>query len=386
MRTLVLSAEDVAATVRHVGLDALMDEVIAELHDACDDQHGIDNYDVPKREGFSYDNPAVGLLEWMPLLKRDAEAFIKLVGYHPNNPWKRGLPTVLSSLLKFDITNGHLNVIADGTLATAIRTGAASAVASRILARPDSSKLGLIGAGAQAVTQLHALSRLFPIREVYVFDIDPRVAASFEGRTETLNLSGVSFHVCSANEVARAADILCTATSVAVGGGPVFEDGALSPSVHINAVGSDFPGKTELPRSLLDRALVCPDYLPQATWEGECQALPPEQLGPDLMQLVRGCSQYAANRSRTTVFDSTGFALEDYVVLGVLERIAQQIGLGVEIEMESRGDPHDPYAGLAGAPEATGRVGMGLVEAMDSGFARNGQAREVRAGSKGTKT
>ena len=376
MRTLILSAEDIAAAVRHVGLDALMDEVIAALHAACDDQHGIEAYDVPKREGFSYDNPAVGLLEWMPLLKRDVEAFIKLVGYHPNNPWKRGLPTVLSSLLKFDTTNGHLGVVADGTLATAIRTGAASAVASRILASPGSSTLGLIGAGAQAVTQLHALSRLFPIREVYVCDIDVRVAQSFARRVETLQLDGVRFHICAANEVARAADILCTATSVAVGGGPVFEDGALSRSVHINAVGSDFPGKTELPRSLLDRALVCPDYLPQAAREGECQALPPEQLGPDLMQLVRGSGQYAANRTRTTVFDSTGFALEDYVVLGVLERIAAEIGLGLEVEMESRSDPHDPYAGLAGSLVAPLRIDMDLKEAVGAaGSQRPGKNR-----------
>jgi ornithine cyclodeaminase/alanine dehydrogenase-like protein (mu-crystallin family) len=154
-------------------------------------------------------------------------------------------------------------------------------------------------------------------------------------------------------EVCRGADIICTATSVANGAAPVLPDRGLQPWLHVNAVGSDFPGKTELPLELLQRSLVCPDYLPQARREGECQQLPAAAIGPDLVQLVQNSTRYETHRANSTVFDSTGWALEDYVAVRIFQSLAAELQCGTELELVDLGlDPKSPYA-LAD-PVATG--------------------------------
>lgn len=112
--------------------------------------------------------------------------FIKVVGYHPSNPSKFNLPTIISTISEYDTNSGHLCAVIDGVLATAIRTGAASAVASKLMAHPESSTLGLIGCGTQAVTQLQALSLCFKIERVLIYDIDPNALSSFEKRCSAL--------------------------------------------------------------------------------------------------------------------------------------------------------------------------------------------------------
>jgi ornithine cyclodeaminase/alanine dehydrogenase-like protein (mu-crystallin family) len=142
---------------------------------------------IPPRDGFEYDNPSRGLIEFMPILKLGDMMTMKVVGYHPSNPNQRQLPTVLSSISSFNTDNGHLAALTDGTFLTALRTGAASAVASKLLGHPDSCVLGIIGCGAQAVTQLHALSRVFKFEKVLSYDIDPSASKSFK---RELNLLG----------------------------------------------------------------------------------------------------------------------------------------------------------------------------------------------------
>ncbi len=159
--TTIIARDHIATIVDAVGLDQLMDEMIASLTSA------ISGYDATRthvraRDGFHYNEPDVGLLEWMPVMHTAQSTTIKVVGYHPSNPAQRSLPTILSTISVFDTATGHLTGLADGTFLTALRTGAASAVASRVLARPSSSVLGLIGCGAQSITQLHAILRVLP--------------------------------------------------------------------------------------------------------------------------------------------------------------------------------------------------------------------------------
>jgi ornithine cyclodeaminase/alanine dehydrogenase-like protein (mu-crystallin family) len=309
-----------------------MDEVISGLHAVCLDETTDKHFEIPKRGGFNYNFPTTGLIEWMPIHENGDCVVIKVVGYHPDNPASCQLPTVMSSLMRFDTRTGHLRVIADGTLATAIRTGAASAVATRAMAKSDCGCLALVGAGSQAVTQLHAISRVFDLKEVLVYDIDDSVAESFIGGT--------------CDEAVRGADIICTVTSVEVGKGPVFNDKHLKPWLHVNAVGSDFPGKTEVPTSLLMRGFVCPDFLPQAMVEGECQMLDEAQIGAELPLVLRDEQQLPGLQESLTVFDSTGYALQDHVILGVFERHARAMNLGQEVQLECVADPHDPYFGV----------------------------------------
>ena len=144
MNTELFTQQDLAHIVSQVGLDRIMDDTIEALSAALRD-FDPRSHITPVRDGFSYQEPEVGLLEWMPAMKSGEAITIKMVGYHPANPLRRGMPTILSTVLCFDINSGHLRAVFDGNFLTAIRTGAASAVASRVLARPDSSILGLIG-------------------------------------------------------------------------------------------------------------------------------------------------------------------------------------------------------------------------------------------------
>jgi ornithine cyclodeaminase/alanine dehydrogenase-like protein (mu-crystallin family) len=348
LSTLLLGEDELRRIARVVGIDALMDETIVELERALA-RFDPDRVDVRKREGFAYRLPVSGALEWMPVMEVGREAVIKIVGYHPRNVSSE-CPTIVSSMSLYDVRTGHLRALADGAFPTALRTGAASAIASKILAREDSTTIGLVGCGAQAVTQLHALSRVFKIDRVLVHDTAQEALASFARRVAFLGL-GVS--IASLSEVERGADILCTATSVDAGAGPVIGGTELKPHVHVNAVGSDLPGKAELPSSFLRRAFVCPDFLPQALVEGECQQLGLEEIGPTLAEVVKNPSLGHLHRDRPTVFDSTGFALEDQVVFGVLLRHAERIGVGRLLRVEtSADDPRDPYGFVAQAAPA----------------------------------
>lgn len=355
--TTFYTVDDMRRIVSGVGLDQVMDDTIEAL------THTLQAFDpaqheIPIRDGFDYEDPQIGLIEWMPAMKRGEAVTVKMVGYHPHNPRQQGLPTILSTVLCFDVRSGHLRAVMDGNLLTAIRTGAASAVASRILAKPDSSTLGLIGCGAQAVSQLHALSRVFTFRQVLVYDTEEAARDSFAGRVARLNLQGLEIQAAPLDRVVAASDIICTATSVDSGAGPVFNERLIRPTVHINAVGSDFPGKIEVPHALLTRSLVCPDFPPQAMREGECQQLESSQVGPDLLRLVQEQDRYLPHRDRITVFDSTGWALEDYVTMNLLMDYGSQLGCGTEVSIADLAeDPHDPYAALEAASRENRQAG-----------------------------
>jgi ornithine cyclodeaminase/alanine dehydrogenase-like protein (mu-crystallin family) len=344
VETLVLSIDDLRAIVDSVGLDVLMDQTIERLEETCLELRPGE-IDVPVRDGLS--NGQYGLLEWMPVRRGSRDLTLKIVSYYPTNPIERLLPTILSVGMAFDATCGHLLSLSDATFSTALRTGAASALATRVLANPDSRVLGLVGAGAQSLSQLHALSRVFELEEVLVFDTDSSVSNSFAARARMLGLNGTRFSSARLDEVTGRADIVCTSTSVKPDQGPVFDDVNLQVHLHVNAVGSDFPGKTELPLSLMKRSFVAVDFRDQAVREGEAQRLRDHEIGPDLIELVRGASQYEANRTQQTVFDSTGFALEDAVVIGLLHDHARDISVGTLCEIEAIGnDPTNPYSFL----------------------------------------
>lgn len=341
MQTTVLTREDIGRIVLTVGLDQLMDDTIEALRDAFltfDDAR----IDIQTRNGFSYTHPYPSLLEWMPAARIGDSAVVKMVSYNPANPMRFELPTIVSTLSLYDLTTGHLQAMCDGTYLTAIRTGAASAIASHLLARPDSHTVGLIGCGAQAVTQLHALSRCFDIQHVLAYDTIPSVVHSFLDRTAFLNLD---VRGATRDEIERNAHIICTATSVAPGDGPVLDDAYLRPDVHINAVGSDMVGKTEMPLSLLHSSLVCPDYAPQAILEGECQQLKNGHIGPSLVEIIKHAARYESYQMQRTVFDSTGFALEDMSAMHVLLRYAESLKIGRQLTIESMSyDAMNPYS------------------------------------------
>jgi ornithine cyclodeaminase/alanine dehydrogenase-like protein (mu-crystallin family) len=357
-KTLVLSSFDIQEIFRHFGVDWIMMTLVERLRTA------INNYNpqtlsIPIRSGFHYEKPEPGLIEWMPLYNQDdqgGKVLIKVVGYHPSNPNKLNLPTIVSTISEYDTNSGHLCALIDGVLATAIRTGAASAVASKLMAKPTSSTLGLIGCGTQAVTQLHAISLCFKIERVLFYDIDPTASASFQKRCSALNIN-IDFLCTTIEEIVKNSDILCTATSIDIGAGPLFSNIETKPHLHINAVGSDFPGKIEIPLDLLKKCFVCPDFIGQAIVEGECQQLEQKDIGAGLVEVVQNSDKYAYLRNERTVFDSTGWALEDKIVMDLFLDCASELGLGQELDIEHKpGDTKNPYDFLKAENLKTGNT------------------------------
>lgn len=344
MRTLILDSISVRQIIHQIGLNPLMDELIDRLKNALAN-FDPQQFSIPARDGFDYVQPYPGLLEWMPL-HTENQITIKTVGYHPSNPMAYGCSTILSNICCYDSRSGHLIAVMDGTFLTALRTGAASAIASSVLARPDSNTLSVVGCGAQAVTQIHAISRLFQLESVLGYDVDPAAMASLQDRCSGFLDDPGIVRTASLEEATAAADILCTCTSVDIGKGPVLpKDIEAQSHLHINAVGSDFPGKTEVPLAHLKRVLVCPDYREQAVREGECQQLKSEEIGPNLTEILSCPENYRQYKESHTVFDSTGWAIEDHTAANMLIELARQLNVGQEIPLESNSnDPRDPYA------------------------------------------
>lgn len=344
LKTLILDSSDIRSVVEKVGIDRLMDDLIGRLIES------IEEYDpavaqVPPRGGVHYLEPEWGLIEAMPAHFGLSGTTVKLVGYHPANPIKHDFPSVVASLCVFDSTRGHLVGFLDGTFLTALRTGAASAVSSKYLANPDSRTVGIIGCGAQAVTQLHALSRCFDLKRVIAYDLDPEVAATLSDRVSFLDLEIEVVDSGALPRLLEESDILCTCTSSAPGDGPIFQDFANRSNLHINAIGSDFRGKIELPFALLKRSVVCPDFHAQAIAEGDCQQLEEAMIGPDLKEVIQNQAKYSRLQSELTVFDSTGWALEDHVSALIVLEYARELGIGRDIAFECLPpDPKDPYS------------------------------------------
>ncbi|EAZ82982.1 ornithine cyclodeaminase family protein [Algoriphagus machipongonensis] len=340
--TILIDSDAIIQIIRKVGLNKVMDDLIFNLEDSLKN-YSEKETEVPVRSGFNYKKPFLGLVEWMPVMKKGEEIIIKVVGYHPENPKRFKLPTILSTISSYDAHTGHLNYLVDGVLLTAIRTGASSAVASKMMANKNSKTLGIIGCGAQSITQIHAISRLFPLEEILIYDTDEASMNSLAERISPIDL-GISPKISSISEIMEKADILSTATSIEPEKGPLFDRLNSKTHLHINAVGADFPGKFELPKSLLQKAHVCPDFLEQAVVEGECQQLEPTDIGPSWIDLIHDEQLMSKYQSSLSVFDSTGWALEDQVVASLFAKYAEELNLGTKMNIESYStDEKNPY-------------------------------------------
>jgi len=346
MKTRLIQIHELQQLVERVGLNSFVDFFIDDITEKiC--SLDVSQITVPERMGFAYRRPDLGLVEWMPSMIHGRGAFLKMVCYHPSNPRLRQLPTILSSASVFDTESGHLVGIMDATFTTALRTGVMSAIATRILGSPSSSTLGIIGCGAQSVTQAHAISRVFKLRKIIGFDTDPLASASFGKRLEFLGIEVETVAHDSVELLIQNSDILCTCTSNEPGSGAVFSTLKVPDHLHINAVGSDYAGKFEIPVELLRRATVFPDFRAQAIREGECQQLTAEEIGPDVLQLIKKSKEFHCLRKKLTVFDSTGWGLIDHLVAMEILELASEYRLGTEIQLECvHQDSLNPYAFL----------------------------------------
>lgn len=304
-----LSAHDTARLVREVGLSNCIRGVAVRIEHCF--QRWSD-FDVCARVAS---HSRLGVIELMPVADCEVYAF-KYVNGHPANT-ADGLPTVMAFGVLADVATGLPTFMAELTLVTAIRTAAMSAWVAQRLARPHSRVMALIGNGAQAEFQAIAFRDLLGIRSLRVFDVDPKATDKL---VRNLTGSGITIERCaSVAQAVRGADIVTTVTADKRQA-TIIAPGMVQPGMHFNAVGGDCPGKTELHPDILNHARVVVEYEAQTRLEGELQQMPPDFAVTELWQVLAGHAPGRQNDQEVTVFDSVGFALEDFSAMRYLEQ------------------------------------------------------------------
>lgn len=223
------------------------------------------------------------------------------------------------------------------TILTALRTAATSALAAKYLARPNSRTMAIIGNGAQSEFQARAFRALLGIQELRLYDIDPAAT-----RKCTRNLTGLGFNIVECKSVADAvegADIITTVTADKQYA-TIVSDNHVGPGVHINAVGGDCPGKTEISKEVLLRSDIFIEYPPQTWIEGDIQQLPASHPVTELWQVMTGDAIGRSNDKQITLFDSVGFAIEDFSALRYVRGKIAEFALFTELDLLA--DPDEP--------------------------------------------
>ena len=304
---------------------------------------------------------AGGVIELMPISDGTSYSF-KYVNGHPQNT-AAGLLTVTAFGVLAEVSTGYPLLLSELTVTTALRTAAMSALAAKRLARADSRVMALVGNGAQSEFQAIAFHRMVGIREVRLYDIDPLATAKLERNLRSMpDLSELKIvRAGSTAEAVRGADIVTTVTADKRNA-IILTPPMIVPGMHLNAVGGDCPGKTELHRDILLRpdARVFVEYAPQSRIEGEIQQLPADFPVVEFADVVRQQQPGRCDPAQVTIFDSVGFALEDFSALRFLYALLDEhppgrrcIDLVPDLE-----NPKDLFGGVLGG---AGRVRMHRV-------------------------
>lgn len=296
---------------------------------------------------------ATGVIELMPTADSEYYTF-KYVNGHPGNP-QAGLSTVMAFGALARVSTGEPLLISELTLTTALRTAVTSALAARALARPDSRKMALIGNGAQSEFQALAFHYILGIDTLHVYDVDAGATRKLES-----NLASVPglrvVHFGSAADAAKGTDIVTTVTADKAYATILTAD-MVEPGMHINAVGGDCPGKTELHADVLRAGPVFVEYEPQTRIEGDLQQMPADFAVTELWRVLTGQATGRQSAAEVTIFDSVGFALEDFSALRWLRDAAIRHGVGARIEVAPQSqDPKNLYEVVRAAQPALARA------------------------------
>jgi ornithine cyclodeaminase/alanine dehydrogenase-like protein (mu-crystallin family) len=289
--------------------------------------------DVPLRTPIALADEGTAL--FMPVhLPRQKRLGVKVVTVVPDNP-ERHLPTIQALVAVFDAETGRPLAVMDGELLTAMRTGAASGVATDALARKDAATAAVIGAGVQGMRQLEAVCCVRTIREALVFDTDRERAAAFA--TEMGRRLGRTVRMLESVSGVFAADIVCTATT---SNRPVLADADLARGAHVNAVGAYRPDTREIPGETVGRAKLFVDSreaclaeageLVMARAEGHLDAgAEPAEIG----EVLAGVRPGRGDDAELTLFKSVGNAVQDLAVTGLILEEARRLELGTGVEL-----------------------------------------------------
>ena len=335
--TTLLTTQDIARIVAAHGLPEVLRQLVAGI--GAEFRRWPEFDKVPRLASYS----GSGVIELMPVADATHYSF-KYVNGHPANGLQ-GLPTVMAFGVLAEVATGRPLLLSELTLTTAMRTAATSVLAAQALARPGSRTMALIGNGAQSEFQALAFHHLMGIQTLRLFDTDPAATARLQRHLR--DVPGLKTVVCASTaEAVQGADIVTTVTADKRNA-TILTPEMLEPGMHINGVGGDCPGKTELHPGVLEAARVFVEYEPQTRIEGDLQQMPAEFPVTELWRVLTGQAPGRRSDAEVTVFDSVGFALEDFAALRLMGALASPLGLGQVIDLiPEMADPKNLYGEL----------------------------------------
>ena len=324
-----VSVDDMMQLIHHIGVEPML-LGLAEYIEA--DFRRWELFDKTPRIAS---HSAEGVIELMPTSDGEVYGF-KYVNGHPKNT-REGLQTVTAFGLLAEVATGYPVLLSEMTMLTAMRTAAPSARVADHLAPRGARVMAMIGNGAQAEFQTLAMKAVCGIDTVRLYDIDPAATAKC---ARNLTGRGLDIIACeSPEEAIEGAQIVTTCTADKQYA-TILTDNMVGPGIHINAIGGDCPGKTELAPAVLQRSTIFVEFPPQTRIEGEIQQLAPDHPVTELWQVISGTAPGRIAPEQITLFDSVGFAIEDFSALRyVRDRLP---GTGYYHDLDLLADPDDP--------------------------------------------
>ena len=324
-----VSVDHMMQLVHHIGLEPML----RDLGDYIEaDFKRWELFDKTPRVAS---HSAEGVIELMPTSDGEVYGF-KYVNGHPKN-MKEGLQTVTAFGLLADVGTGYPVLLSEMTMLTALRTAATSAMVAKHLAPKGSSTMAMIGNGAQSEFQTLAMKAICGIDTVRLYDIDPAATAKCAA-----NLAGHGLTVvpCASAEASMEGAQIITTCTADKQNATILTDNMIGAGVHINAIGGDCPGKTELHADILRRSDIFVEFPPQTRIEGEIQQLEEDHPVTELWKVISGTEKGRTSDRQITLFDSVGFAIEDF---SALRYVRSQIrGTSFYHDLDLLADPDDP--------------------------------------------
>ncbi|WP_439501436.1 ornithine cyclodeaminase [Aminobacter ciceronei] len=338
-----VSVDHMMKLVLAVGVERFLTEMSAYIEEDFLRWEQFDK--TPRIASHSHD----GVIELMPTSDGHLYGF-KYVNGHPKNT-RDGRQTVTAFGVLADVGNGYPMLLTEMTILTALRTAATSAVAAKYLAPKGADTMAIIGNGAQSEFQAVAFKALLGVNKLRLYDIDASASQKCKA-----NLAGMGFDIViadNAQDAVEGAQIITTVTAdkqLAT----ILTDNMVGTGVHINAVGGDCPGKTELHKDILLRSDIFVEFPPQTRIEGEIQQLATDHPVIELWQVMAGKAQGRNSSAQVTLFDSVGFAIEDFSALRYVRDKLIDTGLFEELDLLADPDePRDLFGMLLRAAKAS---------------------------------
>jgi len=324
-----VSVAHMMGLVHHIGVEAMLRDLVDEI------EADFLRWPLFDKTPRVASHSEVGVIELMPTSDGEMYGF-KYVNGHPKNT-REGLQTVTAFGLLADVHTGYPVLLTEMTILTALRTAAMSALAAKHLAPKGAKTMSMIGNGAQSEFQCMAFKAICGIETVRLYDIDPAATAKCAH-----NLAGTGLKVvscASGQEAMEGAEIITTCTADKQNA-TILTDNMVGAGVHINAIGGDCPGKTELHADILRRSDIFVEYPPQTRVEGEIQQLDDDHPVTELWQVMAGEKPGRTGERQITLFDSVGFAIEDFSALRYVHSRIKGTPFFTELDMLA--DPDDP--------------------------------------------